>query len=67
MSWDDIREIDKYNFVEIGNHSHTHDYLIDFKDQEIINDLKKSINIFEEKLGKILFFFHIHLVNIVQV
>ena len=57
MSWDDIREIDKYNFVEIGNHSHTHDYLIDFKDQEIINDLKKSINIFEEKLGKNSIFF----------
>ena len=57
MSWEDIREIDKYNFVEIGNHSHTHDYLIDFKDEEIINDLKKSINIFEEKLGKNSIFF----------
>ena len=30
MSWEDIREIDKYDFVEIGNHSHSHDYLIDF-------------------------------------
>ena len=59
MSWDDIREIDKYNFVEIGNHSHTHDYLIDFKDQEIINDLKKSINIFERNLEKIYFFISI--------
>ena len=25
MSWSNIREIQEYNFVEIGNHSHTHD------------------------------------------
>ena len=24
MNWEQIREIDKYDFVEIGNHSHTH-------------------------------------------
>ena len=27
MSWDQIREIDKEEFVEIGNHSHSHEYL----------------------------------------
>ena len=27
MSWENIREIEKYDFVEIGNHSHTHEYL----------------------------------------
>ncbi len=52
MSWDNIKEIEKYDFVEIGNHSHSHDYLIDFTDDEIKNDLKKSINIFEKQLGK---------------
>ena len=52
MSWDDIREIEKYDFVEIGNHSHTHEYLIDYTDAEIENDLKTSINIFKENLGK---------------
>ena len=52
MSWEDIRDIEKYDFVEIGNHSHTHDYLIDFIDQEIKNDLKKSISIFKNELGK---------------
>ncbi len=52
MSWENIREIGKYDFVEIGNHSHTHDYLIDFEEQEIRNDLETSINIFKEKLGK---------------
>ena len=57
MSWEDIREIEKYDFVEIGNHSHTHEYLIDFTDEEIKNDLKKSINIFKNNLEKIQFFF----------
>jgi len=52
MSWENIREIEKYDFVEIGNHSHTHDYLIDFIDQEIENDLKKSISIFKNEIGK---------------
>ncbi len=57
MSWEDIIEIGKYDFVEIGNHSHTHDYLIDFTDTEIKEDLKNSINIFKEKLGKNSIFF----------
>ncbi len=57
MSWDKIKEIEKYDFVEIGNHSHSHDYLIDFADIEIERDLKKSIDIFKEKLGKNSIFF----------
>ena len=28
MTWDQIIEISKEDFVEIGNHSHTHEYLI---------------------------------------
>ena len=57
MSWDNIKEIEKYDFVEIGNHSHTHEYLIDYTDAEIENDLKMSINIFKENLGKNSIFF----------
>ena len=30
-----IREIERYDFVEIGNHSYTHDYLIDFTEDKI--------------------------------
>ena len=51
MSWENIKEIEKYDFVEIGNHSHTHDYLIDLTDNEIKKDLTNSINIFKN-LGK---------------
>ena len=51
MSWEDIRELDKFDFVEIGNHSHSHDYLIDFTNFDIKNDLKESISIFKKQLG----------------
>ena len=57
MDWDEIRELEKYDFVEIGNHSHTHDYLIDFTDKEIKKDLINSINIFNNELGKNSIFF----------
>ena len=52
MSWSQIKEISKENFVEIGNHSHSHEYLIDESNEIIKSDIQNSINIFEEKLGK---------------
>ena len=52
MSWDQIREIEKEDFVEIGNHSHTHEYLVDENKDVIISDIKKSILIFKKELGK---------------
>ena len=51
MSWDQIREVAKEDFVHIGNHSHTHEYLIDFSSDEIKEDIKQSIKIFEKELG----------------
>ena len=52
MTWDQIRELDKENFVEIGNHSHTHEYLVDESNELIEKDIKKSISIFKKELGK---------------
>ena len=52
MSWDQIREINKENFVEIGNHSHTHEYLVDENKEVIISDIKQSMKIFKKELGK---------------
>ena len=52
MTWDQIREIRKENFVEIGNHSHTHEYLADENKDIIMADIKKSISIFKKELGK---------------
>ena len=67
MSWEEIKKIAKYDFVEIGNHSHSHDYLIDFDDEKIKDDLKKSIDIFKKNLKKIQIFFLIRLGNIVLI
>lgn len=52
MTWDQIREISKENFVEIGNHSHTHEYLVEEKSELIKNDIERSISIFKKELGK---------------
>jgi len=51
MTWDQIREINKEDFVEIGNHSHTHEYLVDENSETIKADIEKSIAIFEKELG----------------
>ena len=52
MSWEQIKEISKENFVEIGNHSHTHEYLADENNEIILEDIEKSISILKTNLGK---------------
>ena len=52
MNWDQIKEINKEDFVEIGNHSHSHEYLVDENNEFIEADIQKSINIFKKELGK---------------
>ena len=52
MTWDQIREISNEDFVEIGNHSHTHEYLVDESNQLIKEDIAKSISIFKKNLGR---------------
>ena len=52
MDWDQIKELSEKDFVEIGNHSHTHGYLVDENNKKIKNDIEKSISIFKNKLGK---------------
>ena len=51
MNWEQIKEISEFDFVHIGNHSHTHDYLVDKNDNEIRDDIMKSIQIFKDKLN----------------
>ena len=51
MSWDQIKELSKEDFVHIGNHSHTHGYLIDEDYDYIKADIVKSIKILNEKIG----------------
>jgi len=51
MTWYQIKEIEKENTVYIGNHSHTHKYLVDLKNEDFINDIDISTSVFKEKLG----------------
>ena len=51
MTWDQIKEVSLNNLATIGNHSHSHDYLIDWKNDKIKSDIQTSMNIFKEKLG----------------
>ena len=52
MSWEQITELYNSENVEIGNHSHSHEYLVDENPDVIKKDISKSIKIFNEKLGK---------------
>ncbi len=51
MNWEEIIELHRSPNVEIGNHSHSHEYLVDENPNIIKKDIEKSIKIFEEKLG----------------
>ena len=51
MTWDQINELEKETFAYIGNHSHTHSYLVDLENDDFINDIETSSSIFKEKLG----------------
>ena len=52
MNWNQIREISQSELAEIGNHSHSHEYLVDESSELIKKDILGSIKIFKEKLGK---------------
>ena len=51
MNWDEIKEIEKSKIGLVGNHSHSHEYLVDLDEDEINKDIEKSIKIFEKNLG----------------
>ncbi len=53
MTWEQIKEIEKENFVLIGHHSHSHDYLIDETNDLFIFDIKNANKIFLKELGYI--------------
>ena len=52
MDWDQIKEIHQSGYAEIGNHSHSHEYLVNERPEAIREDIVKSIKIFKDKLGK---------------
>ena len=51
MNWSQIKEVEKEEFAFIGNHSHSHEYLIEYNFEEFKKDIDTSIKIFNEKIG----------------
>jgi len=51
MTWKQIKELEIENTVYIGNHSHTHSYLVNLKNEDFISDIDTSSSIFKERLG----------------
>ncbi len=51
MNWGQIKEVENSKLGTIGNHSHTHGYLVDKGDNKIIDDINLSIAIFKKNLG----------------
>ena len=51
MNWDEIKEIERESFAFIGNHSHSHDYLLDLSFDLFKADIIKSVKIFKDNLG----------------
>ena len=51
MTWSQIKEIEKESFSFLGNHSHSHEYLINYNFNDFKNDIDKSIKIFKNNIG----------------
>ena len=51
MTWKQIIEVEKESFTHIGNHSHTHEYLVDLKNEDFINDINIASANFTSNLG----------------
>ena len=51
MTWDQIKKVNSENLAYIGNHSHSHDYLVDLKNDDFIKDIDTSSSIFKDRLG----------------
>ena len=51
MTWDQIKELEKENIAYIGNHSHSHEYLVDLKNEDFIKDIDTANSIFIKNLG----------------
>ena len=50
MTWEQIKEVEKETNSFIGNHSHTHDYLVNFTKEDFINDINLANKIFIKNL-----------------
>ena len=59
MTWTQIKEVEKEDFAFIGNHSHSHEYMVDYDINKFKDDIEKSIDIFKINIGYNPIFFFI--------
>ena len=48
MNIDQLKEVESESFAYLGNHSHSHGYMVEFDKKNFINDINRSIKIFNE-------------------
>ena len=51
MTWEQIKEVEKEEFAFIGNHSHSHEYLVKYDFNKFKKDIDSSIEIFNKNIG----------------
>ncbi len=51
MTWEQIKEIENSSFGFIGNHSHSHEYLVKYPFEDFRNDIDTSIEILKKNIG----------------
>ena len=51
MNWEEIKEVEKEDFAFIGNHSHSHKYLVNYEIKDFKKDIDLSIKVFEKEIG----------------
>ena len=51
MNWDQIKLVEKEKFAYIGNHSHSHEYLIKYNFEKFKQDIDSSIKILKKEIG----------------
>ena len=57
MTWEQIKEVEKDQNAYIGNHSHSHEYLVNFTKDDFIKDISIANNIFIKNFGQNSIFF----------
>ena len=51
MTWHQIEELEKENIVYIGNHSHSHNFLVNLENEVFMADINIANEVFRKKLG----------------
>ncbi len=51
MNWEEIIEVAQEDFAFLGNHSHSHAYMVNYDFLKFSQDIDKSIKVFKDNIG----------------